>query len=43
MIALNLYIGLGSRLAILTIFPIQERGESFHFFESSSVSFINVL
>ena len=43
-IALNLYIALDST-AILTILilPMQERGISFHFFVSSSVSFINVL
>ena len=43
-IALYLYIALGS-MAILTILilPVQEHGISFHFFESSSVSFINVL
>ena len=43
-IALNLLIALGS-MAILTvlILPVQEHGMSFHFFESISVSFINVL
>ena len=43
-IILNLYIALGSK-AILTILilPIKEHGRSFHFFESSSISFINVL
>ena len=43
-IALNLWIALGN-MAILTILilPIQEHGLSFHFFESSSVSFINAL
>ena len=42
--ALNLKIALGS-MAILTILvlPIQEHGISFHFFVSSSVSFIHVL
>ena len=42
-ITLSLWIALGS-IAILTILIlIQEHGMSFHFFESSSVSFINVL
>ena len=43
-IILNLLIGLG-RVAILTllILPIQEHGMSFHFFESSSISFTSVL
>ena len=43
-IALNLYIALDST-AILTILilPMQERGIPFHFFVSSSVSFINGL
>ena len=43
-IALNLQIALGSP-AILTmlILPIQEHGISFHFFESPSVFFINIL
>lgn len=43
-IELNLYIALGS-MATLTILilPIQYHGISFHFFESSSVSFISVV
>ena len=43
-ITLNLQIALGS-MAILTILilPMQEHGISLHFFESSSLSFINVL
>ena len=43
-IILNLQIALGS-IVILTILilPIQEHEISFYFFESSSVSFINVL
>ena len=42
--AWNLYFALGS-VAILTILiiPIQEHFVSFHFFESSSVSFVNDL
>ena len=42
-IALNLWISLGSMaiLAIL-ILPVQEHGISFHFFESSLISFINI-
>ena len=38
-------IGITLNLAILTILilPIQEHGVSFHFFESSSVSFMSVL
>ena len=35
---------MGSRtITTILIFPIQEHGISFHFFESSSISFINVL
>ena len=42
-ITLSLWIALGS-IAILTILIlIQEHGMSFHFFESSSISFIQVL
>ena len=43
-IELNLEIALGS-MAIFTIltFPAQEHGISFHFFESSLISLINVL
>ena len=42
--ALSMYIALGS-MAILTVFilPVEEHRMSFHFFESSSVSFTNVL
>ena len=43
-ISLSLLIALGN-IAILTILilPIQEHGLSFHFFESSLITFINVL
>ena len=43
-IILNLLIGMG-RVAILTllILPIEEHEMSFHFFESSSISFTDVL
>ena len=43
-IALNLSIALGS-MAILTIlvFPTQEHGLSFYFFDSSLIALINVL
>ena len=43
-VALSLQIALGS-MAILTILivPLQEHGIAFHFFESSSISFISVV
>ena len=43
-IALNLYIALGSvAILIILILPIPEHGISFNYFESSSLSFTNVL
>ena len=43
-IALNLEIAFGNTAILTTlILPIQEHGISFHFLESSSISFINIL
>ena len=43
-IALGLLIALGSMaIFMILIFPIQEHGISFHFYESSLISLINVL
>ena len=43
-ITLNLLIALGSMAILITVvIPVQEHGISFHFFESFSISLINVL
>ena len=43
-ITLNLQIALGSMpILIVLVLPIQEHEISFHFFESTLISFINVL
>ena len=39
-ITLNLYIALGCMVTLTMLILLQEHGVSFHFFESSSISFI---